>query len=319
MNYSSIFPKSSPEAPAREPIPTSPATAPIALGERPGKFKDLNDFAGYENVDSADSHSALSRVDMRPEYKATNAQRLFVRQIIHIRDVNVNSRIHDRIMLIIRLDGNSFTCLTFCRHDAEAVVDTYLCVDHAALTANENEIISSSSNGPWFNICVQLSWGGRQAKPRASSLINLRELWHIESSEGITFGILGKVHKKSWNSATDRMIEIFSKSLKQHSTAPEGFSVRAPLGPTVSEPARRREREREKGKGREVESAPQSERVLGRRTVLHDDDPGCGTKHKTGDTRRTEDEFHAIQRVDPGRHGRRKGGFLGFQARKGQH
>lgn len=148
--------------------------------------------------------------------------RISVSHIIHIEDSDPTSRIHDRIMLVIRTNPpSSVTCLSFCRH--ERVIDDEHCLDHAKLateTDSQNEITSKSSSSTtpdaesyYFKLYVSLEYGGCKRRPMENAYINLKELWNIEHAEVVKFAILGKAVPSHWPAALEKIIEVFSSTV----------------------------------------------------------------------------------------------------------
>ncbi|KAK5044906.1 hypothetical protein LTR84_010278 [Exophiala bonariae] len=183
---------------------------------RPGKFKDISDLADPTPKDQPTlaTRSNHPRPEPKPlVYHPISERKLSVRHIIHVHDNNHTSRIHDRIMLVIRHNsGTSFTCLTLCTH-GDDVVDEDHSFDHAKLTTEATHQASVEQPDGYFRLCISLAWGGVERTPKPSAYINMQELWQIEYVEGVKFAILGQASYKHWPTARERIIDIFRKTM----------------------------------------------------------------------------------------------------------
>lgn len=183
---------------------------------RPGKFKKISDFADpkpKKDGTHATESNQPQHQQKQLEYHPISERSLSVRHIIHIQDVNSTSRIHDRIMLVIRRNsGTSFTCLTFCTHGDDVVHEEH-CFDHAKLSTGANCQSSAEGLDGYFRLCISLSWEGQEREPKQSAYINLQELWHIESVEGVKFAILGQARVEYWPIARTKIIDIFRMTM----------------------------------------------------------------------------------------------------------
>lgn len=184
-----------------------------STSSRPGKFASLSEFAIPENQGPLGSTPNQS-----VHHDPIILNRIYVPHIIHIEDSDKNSRIHDRIMLVIRTNSpsSSMTCLSFCKH--ENVIDEEHCLDHAQVTTQterqiSTELASSYTTIEYFKLCISLEFDGYIQKPAKGVYINLKELWNIESTEAVKFAILGKVDPDHWPDACQKIIDVFSSSV----------------------------------------------------------------------------------------------------------
>lgn len=143
---------------------------------RPGKFKNIYDFARPCLDDSSIDGSVMDDYETPVTYKPISERSLSVRHITHVKDVNTASRVHDRIMLVIRPNnsGTSYTCLTFCSHRDDILEDEH-CKDHAKLTTASNTLLNDDTDG-YPRLGVHLGWSGRIHVPQEHAYINLHEL-----------------------------------------------------------------------------------------------------------------------------------------------
>jgi hypothetical protein len=185
---------------------------------RPGKFKNISDFADpkpkNDGTHATESNQPQPQNQQKQlEYHPISSRSLSVRHIIHIQDVNPTSRIHDRIMLVIRRNsGTSFTCLTFCTHGDDVVHEEH-CFDHAKLSTEANSQSSAEGLDGYFRLCISLSWEGQEREPNENAYINLQELWQIESVEGVRFAILGQARVEDWPIARSKIIDVFGMTM----------------------------------------------------------------------------------------------------------
>lgn len=121
---------------------TTPSVRHGSSSSRPGKFTKLSEFARPENKEPSNLNTNQS-VNHNP----ITLDRISVSHVIHIEDSDPTSRIHDRIMLVIRTNPpSSVTCLSFCTH--ESVIDDEHCLDHAKLATETDSLSEIASNPP---------------------------------------------------------------------------------------------------------------------------------------------------------------------------
>lgn len=205
------------------------------MSSRPGKFTNLYKFARPEPSNRPASGSEPVGAEQLVDYKCISSRGLAVRHIIHIKDIDTNSRIHDRIMLVVREEsGSAFTCLTFCTHSEPEVIHETHCQDHARLISHAEEQEAHHQENQYFNLCIILGLGDRNWKPQKDAYINLRELWHIESSDGVEFGVLGKACAQSWPRALEQIIHVFASSMRAGPRRTSGGSDSRPTLPSLS-------------------------------------------------------------------------------------
>ncbi|KAH7400073.1 hypothetical protein BKA64DRAFT_474115 [Cadophora sp. MPI-SDFR-AT-0126] len=194
-----------------------------STSSRPGKFTDLSQFASPQNPE--DPGAILHELEHNP----VASSGIVSPQIIHIKDEDPTSRIHDRIMLAIRnTSTTSLTCLSFCIHQGSIVHKTH-CEDHAKLisgwnatteTALPSSLPSSSSpislghESEYFTLHVTLESAGCKLKPNENVYINLKELWNIETASGVEFAILGQATHRHWQAAQEKIIDVFSSTVR---------------------------------------------------------------------------------------------------------
>jgi len=254
-----------------DPCQTTPSVRHGSSSSRPGKFTKLSEFARPENQEPSNLNTNQS-VNHNP----ITLDRISVSHIIHIEDRDPNSRIHDRIMLVIRTNPpSSVTCLSFCRH--ERVIDDEHCLDHAKLTTetdSQSKIASTSSSSTtldaesdYFKLCVSLEYGGCKRRPMENAYINLKELWNIEYAEDVKFAILGKAVPSHWPDAREKIIQIFSSTvgdLDRRQSRTSEASAAADFGTDNNE---RMEKEKEKGKGKERDKEKGKGKLKGKETT----------------------------------------------------
>lgn len=181
---------------------------------RPGKFVNVHHFARPEGQEASPAS---------PEYlSALSLGRICAPCIVHIKDKDPTSRIHDRIMLIIRdTSSTSLTCLSFCKHSATLIHNKH-CIDHAKLISEpgtntgappQSPLISYGDPSDYFELHVSLGWSGCKLNPVDDAYLNLMEIWNIESNQDVKFAVLGQATCQYWPAARSKIIDVFASSV----------------------------------------------------------------------------------------------------------
>lgn len=206
---------------------------------RPGKFESLDNFAVPSTLTNGSSTCKL------PDYKDISALSIFKRgQIIHIKDRQLEgdtcvheSRIHDRIVLILSYDLQAARCLPFCYHEDESHVNGY----HANVVASTLPLLepqatnlsvepasppepgrgcrpsisesATQADDSLFQASVNLKWAREHYRPKPTTYLNMSEIWRIEFT-GVEFAILGAIDDSCWRELRLRVAKDFIKSLE---------------------------------------------------------------------------------------------------------
>lgn len=147
------------------------------------------------------------------EYETHADCNLYLRDIVHIREEEQqDSRINNRVMLVLRKNDDSFTCLQFCRHPEP----TFTGKHHSRVTTSQVQTgpPARSSSEALPAVQITLEWNDTVYEPQQNTFLNLRETWNVETAGLITFAKLGYVNVDYWEDVRIRAAQIFAKSLK---------------------------------------------------------------------------------------------------------
>ena len=234
----------------------------VSTPSKPGKFERITEFAIPEDQESA----SITTDDSVDHYPIDSIQ-IDHPHIIHIEDINTNSRIHNRIMLVTRTNRLSLTCLNFCAHH-ENVVASKHCQDHAKLTT-EAPLPGESGTGPdgYIKLRVSLEFNGFKQQPAKGVYLNLEEVWNVETSGGVKFAILGQATAEEYYAETrQKIIDVYASTLGSDPNEDKRRSMISTVSaPAVletgieenreqeeeEEPPERKEAEKRKGKERD--------------------------------------------------------------------
>lgn len=138
-------------------------------------------------------------------YKIASTADLKPGWIIYIRDPQ--SRLDERVMLVLRKSSASFTCLTFCLHWPPASHLDHWQVYASSVTEPRTE------NQRWARMRVVLQPYGPepQLAPQENITINISDLWNVESE--VNVAVLGFVKRRSLLEIIEAVKRHFCKSL----------------------------------------------------------------------------------------------------------
>ena len=191
--------------------------------DRPGNFPNLADFASpiaaatsppVRNAvvaNTSANHNRTLSSSSQPNtgvlaYRSHREDPLQVGQIVHIRDY-AESRINNRLVYILRPNDGSFTCLSFCQHSI-IPVEHHVRVLTASIRPERTSVRV---------VRLNLSWNGTSHEPLATTFLNLREIWNVESADDIKFARLGSVTTHCRDNIAVWAADIFARSLRRAS------------------------------------------------------------------------------------------------------
>ena len=174
---------------------------------QPGHFPDLSKFARCDRdgvlLEGNDAQNARS-AGLSPG------------DIIRIRDMDENSRLHNRVMLVIRTNksGSSYsvTCLSFCRHSMRRTVATDFTDEHARVVCAHSVQIGPDDNFPHLKIYIGTDDSG--FKPQPEVWLNIREIWNVDLE--LAVAVLGEAEPQSFAALLEKVKEIFCNTIGDH-------------------------------------------------------------------------------------------------------
>lgn len=192
-------------------------------GKQSGKFLTLTDFAIPQqllhgqtgnNTSTRSAARQQSQGSKSVEYETHADRNLYLRDIVHIREEEQqDSRINNRVMLVLRKTDDSFTCLQFCRHPEATFTGKY----HSPVTTSQVQAGASARTSSEALPAVQitlLDWNDTAHEPQQHIFLDLRGTWNVETAGRITFAKLGYINVDCWEDVRIRAAQIFAKSLK---------------------------------------------------------------------------------------------------------
>ena len=211
----------SPQAPT---IPTiSPQVTPteeqFPREARPGYFEDIGDFLTCNDA---------SR-ELELTWTSGLQESISPQTIIYIKDKPANTRLSDRVMLVLRHStdtGSSLTCLSFCRHPNRRTERLHK--NHRRVNAPQQAQIDGASprpQGPVINNVGAASTKMRSVEldlyhnrndalqPQPEITLNCEELWNVE--RGVKVAVLGEVTAASFKEVVKQVKDLFCEALDQ--------------------------------------------------------------------------------------------------------
>ncbi|KIX00520.1 uncharacterized protein Z518_10660 [Rhinocladiella mackenziei CBS 650.93] len=193
--------------------------------ERPGHFPDIGKFL----IINPQDQNAFSSDSLN--WQLGHEANLHPRAVIYIQDKSVNTRINDRVMLVLRKNkgGPSFTCLSFCWHND-------LDFDEPSQTMTHRQAVSGGSRSR--QLPPPQSQGrsphshaldsDASIEPRLPSVevelrvhgvsglqphiyLNCEALWNVERE--VNVAVLGKVSVSSFKAVVEHVKRLFCESL----------------------------------------------------------------------------------------------------------
>lgn len=208
---------SAPEVPP-SPVSPSPQLRCEDRRDRPEYFVDIGHFLETNNANNL-------HLRWTPGYRA----RVTPRTIIYIKDDPPDTRISDRVMLVLcknKDTESSVTCLPFCRHfdvKPETLHKTHRIVKEAD-PQSMGEATSPTSRGPVVTntrpsasksrfVEVDLSNCHVGSGPQPGLTLNCEEIWNVELN--VNVAILGEVPASSFKEVVEDAKALFCTSLDQ--------------------------------------------------------------------------------------------------------
>ena len=171
--------------------------------DRPGKFSNLSEFMDVNN-------------GLRPATVPGTRAHVDPGHVIYIKDRSANTRINNRIMLVLfHNQPFSYTCLSFCRHlefDSETLRNSHAHVRKGSSQRGLDQAFQDlqvNTNLPSLKLKLSCSNIARAVQP--DIYLNLREHWNIEQE--VQFAILGRVETESYNRLKYDIQRLFCQSL----------------------------------------------------------------------------------------------------------
>ncbi len=164
---------------------------------RNGKFPDLAQFMVMPDDTPPPPlrFRLASVVDLRPGW------------IIYIRDQQ--TRLDQRVMLVLRESTAGFTCVTFCLHWPPASPNDHWKV--CSSTAPENR--GESRRWNWLRVVLRPYGREPRLAPRDDITVNISDLWNVENE--VNVAVLGYVRERSMLKVVEAVKHHFRESLNQ--------------------------------------------------------------------------------------------------------
>ena len=171
---------------------------------QPGHFPDLSKFARCDrdgvHLEGHDAENARSAA-------------LTPGDIIRIRDVDSNSRLHNRVMLVIRANtsGSSYslTCLTFCRHSVRRTIASEFADNHARVICARTGHVRPDDVSPHLKVFVGRDDLGFIPEPEV--WLNIREIWNVDLQ--LAVAVLGEADPRSLTTLLDHVKTVFCNTI----------------------------------------------------------------------------------------------------------
>ena len=176
---------------------------------RPGHFPDLAKFAACDrpnvNLQTIETEEAMG-AGLKPGH------------IIRVQDWSEESRLHNRVMLVIRTNRSdvsmSMTCLSFCRHGPrQRSLD--FAREHAPVVDGGSGAPPQAAQQNNM-VPLRIVVGAEQSPAAIFQLqpniwINVREIWNVDY--GLRVAVLGDAEERSFEVLLTRVQQIFCSTL----------------------------------------------------------------------------------------------------------
>jgi hypothetical protein len=187
--------------------------ASIAAETTSGHFADLSKFA----VCLTQGASLETGTTIRPASGAG----LAAGHIIRLHDGEY-SRLHNRIMLVIRTDrggsSNSMACLSFCKHGSEVSWSPGFAREHASVHDARGDGQTQQARSNMAQLKVYAGEGAMESRLEPGVWVNIREIWSVDLN--VRVAVLGRANKDTFSSLLDKVKELFCATLGDRDLAP---------------------------------------------------------------------------------------------------